>query len=178
MSLSELVEERGDFGGRGFALEDRFLAAEAQFLEPFGDLAAGFVFADVVGDNVNHCARTRGRKSRIRLLGAQARMITLLPRRLATEARRKCWAYLYDADRRKTGVFRNGIRRNSGGVYVELIEVNKRFPVRELSMVVGVRRVACPCSLDHCLVFGRKQSSRAVDPFGPVIAAGGEDQDL
>ena len=45
-------------------------------------------------------------------------------------------------------------------------------------MVVGVRRGACRCSLDHCLVLGRRQSSLAVDPFGPVIAAGGEDQDL
>jgi hypothetical protein len=54
--LGELIQQMADVGGRGFAFEDRLLAAEADLLESLGDLAAALGFADVVGDDPFHCS--------------------------------------------------------------------------------------------------------------------------
>ena len=52
--LDEFVEQEADVSGRGFAFEDRLLAAEADLLEPLGDPPPAPGLADVVGDDPFH----------------------------------------------------------------------------------------------------------------------------
>ena len=52
--LEELVEQEADVSGRGFAFEDRLLAAEADLFKPLGDPPPAPGLADVVGDDPFH----------------------------------------------------------------------------------------------------------------------------